>query len=190
MISKLICILFISLKKSNCMSLRTETDDAHIPVCVCLFSERQASKRLALGAYAHAGLTGLKGHVSPSARQRFLHLSPLMNWQSHPRLIFTRRYWAILKLWLLTNVAHIRAGGERPRTHLRTLTREGRAHTHTLVYNLSWSGAAPPPNRSITFSSNDNDIIRPFICGVIHVDSHPLWSFPAIAFLSDSCPAR
>lgn len=39
------------------------------------------------------------------------------------------------------------------------------------------------------FSSNDNDIITPFICGAIHVDSNPLCSFPAIAFLSDSCPA-
>lgn len=44
-------------------------------------------------------------------------------------------------------------------------------------------------NRSITFSPNDNDIIRPFICGVIHMASNPLRGFPAIAFLSDSCPA-
>lgn len=43
-------------------------------------------------------------------------------------------------------------------------------------------------NRSITFSPNDNDIIRPFICGVIHVAFNPLCGFLAIAFLSDSCP--
>lgn len=44
-------------------------------------------------------------------------------------------------------------------------------------------------NRSITFRPNDNDIIRPFICGVIHVAFNLLCGFLAIAFVSDSCSA-
>lgn len=131
------------------------------------------------------------------------YLSPLMNWQSRPRLIFIQRYWAIRKFWLLRHVAHdvpLSLSLSHTYTHPQCAAStqiNTRIHTNTLIHVYDLRSEAVPrwcqppqtpglPNRSITFSANGNDIIRPVICGVIHVDSHPLCSFPTIAFMSDS----
>lgn len=136
----------------------------------------------------------LKGHVSlcPAEIPPFVFSNELTI--TLP-LMFTQRYWAILKLDCLKNTTHTELNA-----HLHTFTHEMStqvnmrknrlAHMYDPLKRSSASGSDKLLlNRSITFSPNDNDIIRPFICGVIHVDSNPLCSFPAIAFLSDSCPA-
>ena len=99
-------------------------------------------------------------------------------------LIFTQNYCTFLKPTL---------GGMHTYTHLHPTS----ARRTTLIHMydpLKRSGASGsdrlPLNRSITFTPNDNDIIRPFICGVIHVASNSLCGFPAIAFLIDSCPSH
>lgn len=133
-----------------------------------------------------AGTDRLKGHVSlfPAEIPPFVFSNELTI--TLPR-IFRLRYWAILKLWLLNNAAHTGANEQaRPIYTLwahRLTCAHKRTHTHV------WSAEAKQRlcerlllNRSITFSSNDNDITRPFICGGIHVDSNPLCSFSYCIF--------
>lgn len=86
--------------------------------------------------------------------------------------MFTQRYWAIQKPWLFKNAVQ---------TELNKQLHTSPWTLKPYSYMIRWSEAAPLwllLNRSITFSSNYNGIIRPFICGMIHVDSNPLCSFP------------
>lgn len=100
-----------------------------------------------------------------------------------------QNYWAILKLGFLKMPHTLRWMHTCVQPHISSAQINMHEQRHALIhmYDLpKRSGASGSDrlllNRSITFSPNDNDIIRPFICGVIHVASNPLCSLSAIAF--------